>query len=397
MNWRSWRPPTHPQWRNVAGLDVGPTVCHLVILSGPNTGPTQVCCAECLAVPEAFLSEGRVVQPAQLGQWLRDYLAVSGHEVDALCMGLREVDVAAHEVTLAAGLSDEDVAFQLAVDVAEDGTEVCIDFQAVSSAIENGAKPSGDMAYQVRVASRAQVEVLQQVAKAAQLNLLGVFGQGDALQSTQTVDTLPTIGMSLALQCEVAFGLALCAWREDVFNFAPHRTDRRAAMRRAWVCKAGACVIAGGVIALGLMWWLALATQAKHSALGDATSVARAWNAANQAHAQAQEEQQRLTQQHQWLATQQLSHRHTLQWAQTLTQAPPGVWVSQLTQQGAQWSLQGEALTSEDAQVLVTQLKALDIWHKPPELSQRQTMPTATHTALPVWQFQVEAVLKGSM
>jgi hypothetical protein len=381
----------------MAGLDVRADVCQLVILSGSQAAPTHVYCAEFLDLPESWRSEGRISQPAQLGQWLHDYLDANGHAVDALCMGLPDTDVTAHEVTLAVDLSDDDVAFQLAIDWADDDAEVCIDFQKAPRLPDEGTERSGDVFYQVRVAPRAQVEMLQQVAKAAKLNLLGVFGRADALRCTQTVVTLPTMSVTLALQCEVAFGLALCAWNEKAFNFLPYRAHRIASKRRAWVWAAGACMLGGMVSSMALMWLLSFAAQAKISSLGDVATVSRAWDEASQAHAQAQGVHQHMVQQHQWLDARQLLHRQTLQWAQTLSQATPGVWVSQLTQRGAQWSVQGEALTSEEAHVFLAQLKALDIWGKPPEMSQRQVRPSTTRSALPIWQFQVDAELKGGM
>lgn len=395
MNWRSWLSSRNAQTRTVAGLDVGADVCQLVILSGPKTGPTHVCCVEFLDVPSACRSKGQVLQPTHLGHWLKDYLETKGHGVDALCLGLPDADISDHQVTLANGLSDEDVAFQLAIELADDDAQACIDFQQSPRQEDDVAEPSDDMPYQVRVVPRAKVTSLQQVAKAAKLNLHGVYGRGDAWQCTQTVSTLPTMGVSLALQCEVAFGLALCAWHEKIFNFLPYRAHRMATKRRAWARAVGACVVGGLLSSVGLMWGLSFAAQIKMATLGDSVTVTRAWEEAKQAHANSLQRQQHATQQHQWLAERQSIQRQTLQWAHILNQTTSRVWVSQLTQQGSSWSLQGEALTSEDVHTLVTQLNALDIWLKKPEISQQQGLPTALRAALPVWRFQVNAELKG--
>jgi len=57
--------------------------------------------------------------------------------------------------------------------------------------------------------------------------------------------------------------------------------------------------------------------------------------------------------------------------------------------------MQGEALTPGHAQHLVQQLKALDIWVQAPELPQLTS--AVSTTGLPVWQFRIEADLKGGM
>jgi Tfp pilus assembly protein PilN len=84
----------------------------------------------------------------------------------------------------------------------------------------------------------------------------------------------------------------------------------------------------------------------------------------------------------------------TLRWSQVLSHATQGVWVASVQQQGARWTVQGEALSSDHVQRLLAQLKALDIWAQAPELPHLQVVPANARSGLSVWQFRIEADLK---
>ena len=70
MRWTSWLPRFHPRRLSVMGLDMGPDVCSLVVLSDSPSQPDTVCCAERLALPEGLVAHGEVVQPVELVQLL---------------------------------------------------------------------------------------------------------------------------------------------------------------------------------------------------------------------------------------------------------------------------------------------------------------------------------------
>jgi len=74
MRWTSWLLRSHPRRLSVVGVDIGPDVCSLVVLSGTPTQPDSVCCAERLNLPDRLVAHGEVLQSADFGQWLRTYL-----------------------------------------------------------------------------------------------------------------------------------------------------------------------------------------------------------------------------------------------------------------------------------------------------------------------------------
>ena len=62
MRWNSWLPRSRPHRLSVVGLDIGPEVCGLVVLSGSPIQPVSVCCAERLELPEGLVAHGEVLQ-----------------------------------------------------------------------------------------------------------------------------------------------------------------------------------------------------------------------------------------------------------------------------------------------------------------------------------------------
>ena len=217
MRWTSWFPRSRSPCRCVVGLDIGPDICSLVVLSGTPDQPDVVCCAERLNVPDGLVAHGEVLQSTALGQWLRAYLDEGDYQPTAIYMGLNSACVSNHLVTLVAGLSPEDVTFQLQAEVQSvlptHAAEVCIDY-----GLDTEAAPVGEQRYLVQAAPRWQVETLQRVAQAAGLTVAVIEPRQDAAHRTErsrALHGLLQVSTALALQCDEAFGLALRAWYDE--------------------------------------------------------------------------------------------------------------------------------------------------------------------------------------
>ncbi len=396
MRWPSWSPSFQRHRLSVVGLDVGPDACRLVVLSGSSSQPDTVCCAEHLELPEGWVAHGEVLQSEELGRWLRTYLEVHDFQPTLTYLGLDTACVSNHLVTLVAGLSGEDVAFQLQAEVQsvlpDHAPEVCIDYR-----LDTEPSPVGQLRYLVQAAPRLRVEALRCVAQEAGLNAMVVESRQEAADRTErrlVLATLPQVSAALALQCDVAFGLALRAWHDEGVNFLPYRENSKHLLRRAWLLAMAVCAMGGAFLAAGFAMVTASAAESVQPNTVDVAASARAYDAAHKAHVQAQAQKERQTEQVRWLKARKELQLQTLQWSRVLSQSAQGVWVANVKQQGTRWTLQGEALTSSHAQQLVQQLKTLDIWAQAPELPQLQATPGVSTTGLPVWQFRIEADLK---
>lgn len=396
MRWTSWLPKPRPRRLSVLGLDVGPDVCSVVVLSGSLSEPDSVCCAERLDLPDGLVSHGEVMRSEAFGLWLKSYLEAGDYQPEAAYLGLDNALVSNHLVTLAQDLSQADVAFQLQAEVQSllpaHAPEVCIDFVPDSE-----SAPAGQQRYLVQAAPRPMVEALKRVAHAAGLTAKAVEPRGDAAQRVEqshAFTQLPAASAALALQCDEAFGLALRAWHDHGANLLPHPEDAQHVLRRAWLLGVAVCAMGGAVLAAGFAMVISSAAETKHQHMGDVVASTRAYDAAQKAHEHAQALQQRQAEQARWLKVRQDLQSQSLQWSRVLSQSAQGVWVASVKQQGTRWTVQGEALSSNHAQQLVQQLKALDIWAQAPELPQLQVMPAVSTTGLPVWQFRIEADLK---
>lgn len=396
MRWTSWLPRSRPRHFSVVGLDVGPDTCRLVVLSGCPNQPESVCCAERLELPDGLVAQGEVLQSVSLGQWLRTYLEAGDYQPELAYLGLDSACVSNHLVSLAAGLSPDDVAFQLQAEVQsvlpDHAPEMCIDYS-----LDTEASPAGEQRYLVQAAPRLRVEALQRVAQHAGLTAAVVEPRQDAAHRTEqshVLAALPQASVALALQCDEAFGLALRAWHDEGVNFLPHREDTQHVLRRAWLLGVAVCAMGGAFLAAGFAMVMASAADSKQPSLVDVAASARAFDEAQKAHAQAKALQHRHAAQLRWFKSRQDLQSQSLQWSRVLSHAAQGVWVVSVKQQGTRWTVQGEALSSKHAQQLVQQLKTLDIWAQAPELPQLQVMPAVSTTGLPVWQFRIEADLK---
>ena len=396
MRWTSWVPRSRPRRLSVVGLDIGPDICSLVVLSGSPSQPDSVCCAERLALPDGLVAHGEVLQSVAMGEWLRHYLDEGDYQPSEAYIGLDSACVSNHLVTLAAGLSPDDVAFQLQAEVqsvlSEYVGEVCIDY-----AVDTEPAAAGEQGYLVQAAPRPRVEALQRVAQAAGLKARVIEPRHDAARRTEqchALVALPQASVALALQCDEAFGLALRAWHDEGANLLPHREDAQHVLRRAWLLGVAVCAMGGAFLAAGFAFAMASAAETRYHHLDDAVASARAYDDAQKAHAQAKVEDERRAEQVRWLKARQDLQSQSLKWSRVLSHAAQGVWVASVKQQGTRWTVQGEALSSTHAQQLVQQLKSLDIWAQAPELPQLQVVPAVSTTGLPVWQFRIEADLK---
>ena len=331
-----------------------------------------------------------------LGQWLRAYLQAGDYQPELAYLSVDSACVSNHLVTLAAGLSPDDVAFQLQVEVQSVlpayAADVCMDYT-----LDTAQPTAAERRYLVQAVSRLRVEALQRVAQHAGLNLAGIEPRQDAARRTQVNDVfaaLPQASAALALQSDEAFGLALRAWRDEGVNFLPHREATQHALRRAWLLGVAVCAMGGAFLAAGFAMVMASAADRTQPRPHEVVASARAFEEAQKIHAQTKTQQDRYAEQARWLKARQDLQSQSLQWSRVLSQATQGVWVASVKQQGTRWTVQGEALSSSHAQQLVKQLKALDIWMQAPELPQLQVMPAVSTTGLPVWQFRIEADLK---
>ena len=396
MRWTSWLPLARSRTLCVVGLDIGPEVCSLVVLTGSTLQAQSVCCAERLTLPEGCFASGEVLRPEALGQWLRSYLDMGDYQASGLFIGIDGAGVSNHRMRVAAGLSPDDVLFQLQAELQSllpQPTEpMCIDYS-----VDTEQAAAGEQMYGVQAVSEHAVARLMRVAHAAGLKLCVIEPRHEAAARTEVqgvLSGLPQAGAALALQHAEAFGAALRAWHGAGCNFLPHRRTSEHALRRVWFLGMSLCLMGGAFVATGFAWAMTAAAETKRQEMGDMTASALAFEKARQANDEVKAMQARQAEQGRWLVTRQGVQSQSLQWGRVLSQATSGVWVSSLSQQGARWSLQGEALSSAHAQQLVQQLKALDIWSQGPELPQLQLMPAASHVGWPVWQFRIEADLK---
>lgn len=396
MRWISGWPSARPPSVRVVGLDVGPDACRLVVLGGSVAEPDRVCCAERLTLPAEWVAHGEVLQPTAFGQWLRAYLKKGDGPPQQAYVGLDGACVTHHRVTIAAGLSPDDVAFQLLADVQAalpaHAADVWIDY-----ALDTEPAPEGEQRYVVQAAPRSRVQALQHVVALAGLKAAAVEPRHDAARRAQlheALRALPPASAAVALGCDAALGLALRAWHETGINFLPYREDAQHVLRRAWLRGVAACAVGGAFLAAGFAVVFAFAAKNQQPHPHEVVASARAFDQARKAHAPIQAQHERWAEQTRWLKTRQAVQSQTLRWSQVLSQATQGVWVASVQQQGARWTVQGEALSSDHVQRLLAQLKALDIWAQAPELPHLQVVPANARSGLPVWQFRIEADLK---
>ena len=387
--WAWWR-HGHTQLRCVAGLAVLSDRVQLVVVTGSLWRPQRVCCAQDLALPADVLVDGLVQAPEALAGWLQAQLPQPMPAVQQWHVALPDAQLMRHSVSLSAHLLPADVRFQLAQEVRALWGDV--PWQANAPA-DLGPSPSSGASRQhdVVACAPACVDAWQAWARAGGCRLVSLQPASDALrrarQSPHTQRLAPD-QQAQALSCDTAWGLALTAWHKQGVNFMPHPHPRWQAWQQAGVLAALGCALAGaGVVAVG-GWALTAAADAAQNTLQHAAPAQALWQAAKLAHDQTLQRQQ-------WLQARQAEQAQTQAWAQAL-EASSGVWLSQVVQQTPRWWLQGEALSAQQAQQVLAQLKALDIWAQAPELVQLQVGRSATPSTQAVWLFRIEATLKAA-
>ena len=396
MRWMPWFRRSQPRYRCVVGLEVGDDACRCVVLTGTAAQPDAASCAVSLNLPKGWVAHGEILQAVAFGQWLRTHLDAGGYQPEGAYIGLEDACLSNHLITLATSLSEDDVAFQLQVEVQsllpDSAAEVCIDYS-----LDTGPVETGELRYRVQAAPLARVEAWLQAAHAAGLTVLAMEPCTDAAYRAQSCTSLFVASAGADLARDAALGLALRAWHEAGVNFLPHRGIKQQVLRRAWWLGMVVCAIGGAILATGFAMAISSAAQPQHPRRADLGGSARAYDEAQKDHAHAKRVQQRNADQARWLQIRRDVQSQSLQWGRVLSQAPQGVWVSRVKQQGERWTVQGEALSSNHAAQLMRQLQALDIWTQTPELSQMQVMPAGSTTGMPIWQFRIEADLKGGV
>lgn len=400
----SWLRKQTTRHQCVAGLDVSSDGVRLVILGGDTNTPNTVYGADKLTFPSAWVQDGVVQSVPDLARWLVQYLQAHDHEVDRWFIGLQDESVRYHLVSLPAGLSPEDVAFQIRHETHLVFPDLEPDF-AIDYEVD--ADPSGGASeltrYFVGVCPKACTESWLEVAHAAGFRFSALEPRRDALarlSQTHLLGQMPAAGVALALQCDAALGLALAGWSKAGYNFFPHRPLWFKALRRAWWMGVAVSAMGGAMLAAGFALVMTASADASLQHLQQAPSAEQALALARKNHQQAQTADRLQTQRAQWLNHRQVTQAQSLAWSQALSQASQGVWVSRIQQQGEHWQVAGEALSSTHAQRLLGHLKSLDIWAKPPELPQLHLGPSSvvggtSGAGSSVWIFRIEAELKA--
>ena len=379
------------------GLDLGPDFASWVILSGSELCAASVVNAERLTLPEDWVAEGRITQPTAFGHWLRQALLKRGWAAHELSIGVDDAFIASHRLSLASGLTPDDVSFQLLAEVQSalvEGADVRIDYHL--SPIQGAVT---ELTYDVQSVLSDLVSEAQQFSRSARLTLVSLMSRGEANRVAKLSEALgqPTGSHASAeANDSVALGLAMSAWRPVEFNFLPHREMAQQTERLRWLRLASTCCVAGACLAALMVLTLNAMTDTLLAKLppSEIAAATRTHQAAKQAHDQLTGRAQRANAQTKWLLGQQELQNSTVAWLRLLGQPASGVWLSHITQKGAHWSVQGEALSSQDAQQWVQRWGGLDIWAKPPQLPAVQLTQSLSQQGVPVWQFQVDAELK---
>nr|WP_315229076.1 hypothetical protein [uncultured Limnohabitans sp.] len=393
----------------VGGFDLRDDAAHWVVLTGAVRAADSVCCAECLALPEGCVTQGQLVQPQVLGLWFKDWLHGQDLHIDALYVAVPDAEVVRGSLRLSSDLQADDVAFQMAAELqaAPDASAVCWDYAAddhllhaspVMPAPESDTTlASGPRMYAWATAPRARVDAWQQFALAAGLRVSAVMPRDDAQALTQQSALMAQLSPAhagLALQYDVALGLALGAWHGAGFNFLPHRAMQQQALRRHWWQRMTVGTLSGALVAVGVAVWMSHMAASLRDEIGDMAAAEQVLKQARSAQKEAQAELADAQALGQWLHGQALVQPHTLQWSRVLAQHSQGLWVSEVNQQQAHWQLKGEALSAAQAQHLAQQLKGLDIWAQAPELRHLELTAPKSAVGLSVWHFRIEADLK---
>ena len=390
--------------RRVAGLHVSADGAQLVILEGDAHAPYAVRCADKQLIPSAWIKHGVVQEVQALAHWLKQYLKVNGYVVDEWLIGLEDAQVLNYTVSLPVALSFEDVTFQLQQETRElfvdHAKAFALDYEIDE---DDATHPRDSRRYLVSACPAVCADGWLEVARAEGFHFSALEPERDALArlgQAELTGAIPAANLALALQCDVALGLALGSWSRVSYNFLPHRPLWRQALRRAWWMGLGVCALGGAILAAGFAMVMSAATDITQERVDLAGQAAEQILAqARQGYQQAQSAQKLQTLRMQWLQNRQAMQAQSLAWSEVLSQASQGIWISHIHQQGEHWLLEGEALSAAHAQRLLGSLKALDIWAKSPDLPHLQIGASAVAGAstgrATVWVFRIEGELKA--
>ena len=398
-----WLLPRRPQRQCVAGLAFGVDGAWVVVLEGSLEAAQHCCCVEPLVLPDGLVQGAYVMDPLALGQWLQVWFSDHGWQPQGVCLALDDTWLTRQTVALSAQLSDRDVAFQLAAELAHtqdtDPAQICWTYQVVQP--ERPDASVAQVSYALGFLAPDPVARLQAMAKAAGVRAWVIEPRSEAAQRGQAhpvAQTWVQAGAAGATSpsAHVALGLALAAWAETGLNFLPHRRWARQRRQRAWAQHLAVVITASAALTLGLTAMFSLTTQAQQHMLRDPDTLAQALAAARSTQQSSALAQQQLDAQRQWLQTQQSQQQQTVQWHAALGRVGSSLWVAHVRQQDAHWVVQGEALGAAHVQQWMGQLAALPVWQRAPELHQLQFMRSASGTGAWVWHFRIEADLKGA-
>ncbi len=182
----------------------------------------------------------------------------------------------------------------------------------------------------------------------------------------------------------------------SAINLLPHRQMRLQQHKRqfAWGC--AMALLCGMLLtsAAQAAWalWLTQTTadeatrQHAQQTLTDTKAHHDAVQSSLQQHTQWQSQHQTRKRQQEQIA----------QWQAVLQTHSAAVWFEQLAQEGSAWRLSGQALAKADVQQLQSQLARLPIWQTPPTLKHWAALPPHSQIRLPLWQFELAAVLQDT-
>jgi len=395
-------PRRRPARLCVGGLDLQGDGAHWVTLAGSALAADSVCCAEILTFPEGCVVQHQLVQPQVLGRWFKDWLNARDLHIDALYVAVSDAEVMRGTLRLPLDLQPDDVAFQMAAELQSPPATpaVCWDYcedDTFSELPPDSEQPAQQRVYGWATTPQARVDAWKQFALAAGLRVSAVTPREEALALTQQsglIAQLSAANAGLALQYDVALGLALGAWQSVRFNFLPHRVMKLQALRRRWGLRVAVGAFAGGLLAVGAAVWMSHMAASLRDETGDIAAAEQVLRQLRSAHQEAQTALADAQALGQWLHDQAWVQQHTLQWSRVLTTHSQGLWVSEVKQQEAHWRVTGEALSAVQAQRLAQQLKGLDIWAQAPELRHLELVAPASPTGMSVWHFRIEADLK---
>ena len=290
-------------------------------------------------------------------------------DLDAQC-------VTCFEVSLSAGLQEEDVWFQLHLEAqSQNGlqdTPVAIDYELLPPkegfSESNRSHSLGSNRYRVYAVPLAWVESLQTIATTHHLHMerVGVLAQDDAFgRSASRID------------------------------FLPHRQRQWQRQQRLWWWYAALALLTG-VLSVCVLQWVRT-VWATQNMVSEPVRLAtlQAVSEHQMQHAQWTQSTQFHRRAHQQSVAQSAWQQYHLQWQRVLQNVSSRLWFQQVWLAGALWRLKGQALSEQDVQSLQAKLQALPIWQQTPKVEQLVLLPASDSARLPVWQFELVGAVLG--